>query len=228
VAQIFVIGLRNEFNLRLMSVLTGDNYSCLLVSESTEAYAQMEQCPPQLIVVNGDDQPLQNSWVEAFIRESDPIRAMIFLSATENADLALGCLTKNVIKFTPSPNALTASIRAFFSTPLSNDGQSVLVIGGLTLDGQSGKAFSGEQELHLTPSQFRLLHFLMTTPGKVYTRKQLLNRLWEPNMNYEQVIDVEISRLRKKLKHKLGIDPIRTVKTVGYAFSELFIESRWK
>jgi two-component system phosphate regulon response regulator PhoB len=76
--------------------------------------------------------------------------------------------------------------------------------------------------VHLGPTEFRLLRFLMERPGRVYSREQLLDAVWGRDIYVEaRTVDVHIRRLRKALNGPEDIDIIRTVRSAGYALDEL-------
>jgi DNA-binding response OmpR family regulator len=93
-------------------------------------------------------------------------------------------------------------------------------IGQLTIDlGRRQAAFGGEP-LHLTTKEFDLLAHLATHPGRIFTREQLLDRIWPFDFGGEsRTVDVHISWLRSKLRARDGHNYFRTVRGVGYAFS---------
>jgi two-component system phosphate regulon response regulator PhoB len=76
----------------------------------------------------------------------------------------------------------------------------------------------GEREVHLGPTEFRLLDYLMQHPGRVFSREQLLDAVWGSDVYVEtRTVDVHVGRLRKALNTEQGFDPIRTVRSAGYA-----------
>ena len=76
----------------------------------------------------------------------------------------------------------------------------------------------GGQALHLGPTEFRLLSTLMEKPGRVWTREQLLDRVWGRDIYVDtRTIDVHVGRLRKALMSHGGDNPVRTVRGTGYA-----------
>ncbi|KPQ11217.1 MAG: phosphate regulon two component signal transduction system response reguator PhoB [Saliniramus fredricksonii] len=94
-----------------------------------------------------------------------------------------------------------------------------LVAGDIELDRDSRRVRRNGTELHLGPTEFRLLEFLMRTPGRVFTREQLLDNVWGRDVYIdERTVDVHVGRLRKAVKAQSGSDPIRTVRGAGYAF----------
>jgi two-component system, OmpR family, phosphate regulon response regulator PhoB len=91
---------------------------------------------------------------------------------------------------------------------------------GLELDQASHRVLVGEMTVPLGPTEYRMLEFFMTHPERVYTRDQLLDRIWGGNVYVEErTIDVHIRRLRKALE-EFGYDRfIQTVRGSGYRFS---------
>mmetsp|Transcript_29355 Transcript_29355/g.57172 ORF Transcript_29355/g.57172 Transcript_29355/m.57172 type:complete len:230 (+) Transcript_29355:10250-10939(+) len=88
----------------------------------------------------------------------------------------------------------------------------------ITLDSESHKVTRGENELQLGPTEFRLLSTFMEKPGRVWSREQLLDRVWGRDIYVDtRTVDVHIGRLRKALTLHGGTDPVRTVRGAGYA-----------
>jgi two-component system phosphate regulon response regulator PhoB len=99
----------------------------------------------------------------------------------------------------------------------------VLKAGDLELDRQTLRVRRAGREVHLGPTEFRLLEFLMKTPGRVFSRAQLLDGVWGREVYVdERTVDVHIGRLRRALNRGRSRDPIRTVRGAGYAFDEQF------
>lgn len=88
----------------------------------------------------------------------------------------------------------------------------------IVLDAESHKVTRGSAELKLGPTEFRLLSTFMEKPGRVWSREQLLDRVWGRDIYVDtRTVDVHIGRLRKALTHHGGNDPVRTVRGAGYA-----------
>ena len=93
-----------------------------------------------------------------------------------------------------------------------------LSFGDIILDAAEHRVFRAGQALHLGPTEFRLLSTLMEKPGRVWTREQLLDRVWGRDIYVDtRTVDVHIGRLRKALTLHGGTDPLRTVRGAGYA-----------
>jgi two-component system, OmpR family, phosphate regulon response regulator PhoB len=106
------------------------------------------------------------------------------------------------------------------SPDLVND---VLEAGDIALDRRAKRVRRGVRDVNLSPTEFRLLEQLMQAPGRVYSRSQLLDKVWGHDLDVEErTVDVHVGRLRKMLKRGRETDPIRTVRSMGYSFDERF------
>ena len=94
----------------------------------------------------------------------------------------------------------------------------VLVYEDIELDAETHRVTRGGRPLKLGPTEFRLLATLMEKPGRVWSREQLLDRVWGRDIYVDtRTVDVHIGRLRKALMQQGGNDPLRTVRGAGYA-----------
>jgi len=98
-----------------------------------------------------------------------------------------------------------------------------LKVGDLVMDLRTRRVLRGKREIDLSPTEFRLLEHLMRSPGRVFSREQLLDAVWGRDIYIdERTVDVHIGRLRNVLNRGREPDPIRTVRGVGYALNERF------
>lgn len=98
-----------------------------------------------------------------------------------------------------------------------------LTAGDIELDRQTHRVSRSGREVHLGPTEYRLLEYLMQSPGRVYTREQLLDSVWGHDVYVdERTVDVHVGRLRKAINRGRSKDPIRTVRGAGYSFDEKF------
>lgn len=119
-----------------------------------------------------------------------------------------------------SPKELVARVKAILRriSPMAAD--DLIAMNGLTLDPASHRVTSNENPLEMGPTEFKLLHFFMTHPERVYSREQLLNYVWGENVYVEdRTVDVHIRRLRKALEADGHDRMIQTVRGTGYRFS---------
>ena len=88
----------------------------------------------------------------------------------------------------------------------------------IVLDSETHKVTRNEKPIKLGPTEFRLLATFMDKPGRVWSREQLLDRVWGRDIYVDtRTVDVHIGRLRKALCKHGGSDPVRTVRSAGYA-----------
>ncbi|MCX7096416.1 MAG: phosphate regulon transcriptional regulator PhoB [Methylococcales bacterium] len=119
-----------------------------------------------------------------------------------------------------SPKELIARIRAVLRRSGKIPGQAQITVGDLLLDTEQHRLSIGDKQLEVSPTEFRLMHFFMTHPDKVYTRTQLLDQVWGRSVYIEErTIDVHIRRLRKILGEYGREDIVQTVRGFGYRFS---------
>jgi two-component system phosphate regulon response regulator PhoB len=101
--------------------------------------------------------------------------------------------------------------------PISNGGP--LIAGGVELDREKRRVRCAGRQVAVAPTEFRLLEVLMQTPGRVFSREQLVEAIWGPGASVDaRTVDVNISRLRKSLTTRHGPDAVRTVRGAGYSF----------
>jgi len=99
----------------------------------------------------------------------------------------------------------------------------ILKAGDIELDRTTHRVRRSGKEIHLGPTEYRLLEYLMGNPGRVYSREQLLDGVWGTDVYVdERTVDVHVGRLRKAINRGRAKDPIRTVRGAGYAFDEKF------
>jgi two-component system phosphate regulon response regulator PhoB len=93
-----------------------------------------------------------------------------------------------------------------------------VLCGDIVMDRVAHRVKRGAREVHLGPTEFRILDHLMQHPGRVFSREQLLDAVWGSDVYVEaRTVDVHIGRLRKALNESEENDPIRTVRSAGYA-----------
>ncbi len=98
-----------------------------------------------------------------------------------------------------------------------------LKAGDVELDHTIRRVRRGGREVHLGPTEYKLLEHFMRSPGRVFSRTQLLDKIWGTDVYLEErTVDVHVGRLRKSLNLGKKKDPIRTVRGIGYAFDDQF------
>jgi two-component system phosphate regulon response regulator PhoB len=123
-----------------------------------------------------------------------------------------------------SPSELVARVRAVLRRTRPSLSEERLVFGDIVMDLAAHRVTRGGKNIHLGPTEFRLLRMFMERPLRVFAREQLLDQAWGRNIHVEvRTVDVHIRRLRKALSAHGDYDVIRTVRGAGYA---LDVDSR--
>ncbi|MEA2078612.1 MAG: phosphate regulon transcriptional regulator PhoB [Pseudomonadota bacterium] len=119
-----------------------------------------------------------------------------------------------------SPRELIARINAVLRRSQAVSEERCLEFGGLQLDPVGHRVTADGRRLNLAPTEFRLLHFFMNNPDRVYSREQLLDHVWGRGIFVEErTVDVHIRRLRKALSAQTYDRFVQTVRGTGYRFS---------
>jgi len=119
-----------------------------------------------------------------------------------------------------SPRELVARIKAVLRRRSPQATEDPVEIGGLRLDPATHRVSAGEAAINLGPTEFRLLHFLMTHPERVHSRPQLLDQVWGDHVFVEErTVDVHIRRLRSALEGSGHDSLIQTIRGSGYRLS---------
>ncbi len=117
-----------------------------------------------------------------------------------------------------SVEALLARMRALLRRSGAVPAKGQLAFHDIAMDLGSHRVLRGERRVHLGPTEFRLLEFLMQHPRRVFSREELLDAVWGPDIHVEpRTVDVHIRRLRKAINGEGELDVVRTVRTAGYA-----------
>jgi two-component system phosphate regulon response regulator PhoB len=117
-----------------------------------------------------------------------------------------------------SPSELVARLRAVMRRAQPGAAQNVLQFADVEVDTAAHRVSRSGRPIHLGPTEFRLLRYLITHPGRVFSREQLLDAVWGHDVYVEaRTVDVHIRRLRKALNADNAVDVVRTVRSAGYA-----------
>jgi two-component system phosphate regulon response regulator PhoB len=120
-----------------------------------------------------------------------------------------------------SPSELVARLRAVIRRAQPDPADNVLRYADVAMDLTAHRVSRSGKSIHLGPTEFRLLRHFLQNPGRVFSREQLLDRVWGHDAELEiRTVDVHIRRLRKALNGTGGSDLLRTVRSVGYALDK--------
>lgn len=120
-----------------------------------------------------------------------------------------------------SPRELVARVRAVLRRARPALAEEQLSFADIVMDLAAHRVTRAGRRVHLGPTEFRLLRYLLEHPGRVFSREQLLDAVWGSDVYVEpRTVDVHIRRLRRALNAERGADPIRTVRSAGYALDD--------
>ena len=197
--------------------------------DGREAQAAIAERVPDLILLDwmlpgSSGLELARRWRRESLTREVPI---IMLTARGEENDRVGGLEAGVDDYVVKPfsaRELLARIRAVMRRSREDDEDGSVQVGALRIDGAAHRVFAGAggepAPVAIGPTEYRLLHFFMTHPERVYSRSQLLDHVWGGSVYVEErTVDVHIRRLRKTLEpHQL--DPmVQTVRGAGYRFS---------
>lgn len=198
------------------------------VSEAEDAGSarvSIADSPPDLVLLDWMLPDVSGAEFARELRASDATSELPIIMVTARTEeddrvrgLDLGCDDYVTKPF--SNSELIARIRAVLRRALPGGEEERIEWEGLVLDGMSQRVSASGKPVHLGPTEYRLLHFFASHPERVYTRAQLLDRVWGRNVFVEErTVDVHIRRLRKALSPH-GFDQfVQTVRGTGYRFS---------
>jgi two-component system phosphate regulon response regulator PhoB len=124
-----------------------------------------------------------------------------------------------------SMTELLARLRAVMRRIRPSLAEDVVQVGDIEMDRSAHRVRRGGKEIHLGPTEYKLLDHLIQHPGRVFSREQLLDAVWGSDVYVEaRTVDVHVGRLRKALNiDDSQRDPIRTVRSAGYALDDMFV-----
>lgn len=199
-------------------------YSVSAAADGMSALTALRSAPADLLIID-INMPVLDGFglLEQLRKKGDNTPALMLSARGEKTDITRG-LRLGADDYVTKPFGLEelllrvgAILRRTKAVAVEN---SVLRCGSLQLDEDQHKVFYSEEEIELSPTEFRLLQELMRNKGRVLTKSTLLRDVWEIDFETEtSVLDTYISYLRKKLNRD-GIEFIRTVRGVGYQIVE--------
>ena len=203
--------------------LEKEGYEVLVAGDGEEALVSVDEKLPDLIVLDWMLPKISGIEVCRRLRQRPETRnvPIIMLTARgEESDRIRGLDTgaDDYVVKPVSMSELAARARAVLRRLRPGLAEDEVRIGDIVIDRVGHRVKRAGKEVHLGPTEFRLLDYLMRHPGRVLSREQLLDAVWGSDVYVEaRTVDVHIGRLRKALNLPETADPIRTVRAAGYA-----------
>jgi two-component system phosphate regulon response regulator PhoB len=227
-AKVLVVEDEEAISQLLAYNLEKEGFTVATALDGAEAQLAVEESRPDLVLL---DWMLPNvSGIELCrqfrARAATREIPIIMLTARGEEDDRVRGLDVGADDYVTKPfsmSELVARMRAVLRRTAPALAGDVASFADLVLDRQQCRVRRGKRDIHLGPTEFRLLDALMQRPGRVFSREQLLDRVWGQDVYVEiRTVDVHIGRLRKALNRSGERDPIRTVRSSGYALDDTY------
>ena len=227
-AKVLIVEDEEALALLLQYNLEAEGFRVSLAQRGDEAEVVISEDPPDLIILDWMLPGLSGIELCRRLRTGKtarPIPILILTARGEEQDRIRG-LTVGADDYVVKPFSvpeLLARVRAILRRASPSRIAQTLEVDGIQLDREAYRVVRNGRQVRLGPTEFKLLEFLMESPGRVFTRTQLLDGVWGHDVYVdERTVDVHIGRLRKAINRGKEKDPIRTVRGAGYALGEKF------
>ncbi|HEX3484922.1 MAG TPA: phosphate regulon transcriptional regulator PhoB [Micropepsaceae bacterium] len=226
--SVMVVEDESALSTLLRYNLEREGYRVFEARDGEEALILADEVKPDLVVLDWMLPQLSGIEVCRRLRGRGHMRnvPIVMLTARgEETDRIRG-LDTGADDYIVKPFSMTeflARLRAVMRRVRPSLVEDVVSVGEISIDRGSHRVRRGTRDIHLGPTEYRLLDQLMQHPGRVFSREQLLDSVWGSDVYVEaRTVDVHVGRLRKALNDPGEKDPIRTVRSAGYSFDETF------
>ena len=208
--------------------LKKNNFEYLVVHNGEDALSHLDNFMPDFVILDWMIPGLSGLEVLRRIRNKQeyknlPILMLTAKNSEQDKIISFESGLDDYITKPFLPSELIARVKAILkrTNQLNQDHES-LIFDDIKIDTSQKKAFRGARRLNLGPTEFKILLFLLKNKQKVFSREQILNKIWPNQVNVEiRTVDVHIRRLRKELNKNGEQDLIRTVRSAGYSMDSI-------
>jgi two-component system phosphate regulon response regulator PhoB len=223
-ARILVVEDESAVRDMVCFALKQADYDCDEAADAETAVQRVADTPPNLILMDWmlpgkSGVELTRELKQDSLTRDIPVVMLTARGEEDDKVRGLECGAEDYITKPFSPRELIARVKVILRRVSPHATEEAVKAGELQLDPASRRVRCNSDEIHLGPTEFRLLHFFMTHRDKVYSRSRLLDKVWGTNVYVEErTVDVHIRRLRKALEPH-GMDGfVQTVRGAGYRF----------
>ncbi len=223
VPSVLVVEDEDSLATLLQYNLEKEGYAVSVCADGEEALIRIDESQPDLVVLDWMLPTVSGIEVCRRLRQRTETRNLPIVMLTargEETDRVRG-LDTGADDYVVKPFSMTelaARIRAVLRRIRPGLSEDNVRQGDIIIDRIAHRVRRAGEEIHLGPTEFRLLDYFMQYPGRVFSREQLLNAVWGSDVYVEtRTVDVHIGRLRRALGRGAQPDPIRTVRSAGYS-----------
>ena len=204
--------------------LKKNDFEYLVVHNGEDALSHLDNFMPDFIILDWMIPGLSGLEVLRRIRNKQeyknlPILMLTAKNSEQDKIISFESGLDDYITKPFLPSELIARVKAILKrTSQLNQDQDNLIFDEIKINIVQKKAYRGDRRLNLGPTEFNILYFLLKNKQRVFSREQILNKIWPNQVNVElRTVDVHIRRLRKELNQNKDKDLIRTVRSAGYS-----------
>lgn len=225
--HIMVVEDEESLGVLLRYNLESEGYQVEVITRGDEAEIRLQENVPDLLVLDWMVPAVSGIELCRRLRmrpETERLPIIMLTARGEESDRVRGLSTgadDYLVKPFSTPEFM-ARVKALLRRAKPEVLSSVLKVGDIVLDRETHRVYRSKAEIKLGPTEFRLLEFMMRSPGRVFSRGQLLDNVWGETIYVdERTVDVHVGRLRKAVNSgHANDDVIRTIRGAGYAIKE--------
>lgn len=225
-ARVLLVDDEESLRLLLQRALEAEGFEVSQIANGAEVAERLSANAPDVIVLSWDLPGASGIDICRSVR-TDPLTTrlpIVLLAPVGGEDVRLAGLSAGADECLVKPFApveLVVRVKNLLRRTNPSLLDHMLKVGDLTLDREAHRVHRQKREVRLGPKEFRLLEFLMRSPGRVYSRTELKASLWGDDTTVdERAIDVHIGRLRRGISLGKSDNVIRTVRGAGYALGD--------
>ena len=199
--------------------LKKEGFKLLTANDGNKGLALAKKHKPDLVILDVMMPGMDGIEVCEKIREEDELDDVLILFLTARAEdyselAGFSAGADDYITKPIKPKLLISRVKAILRRNRKQEVASSIEIGDIAIDKRKRTLFYKDEEVNLAKKEFNLLFYLMTLPGKVFTREEIIAEVWQDAVVGDRTIDVHI----RKIREKIGDHHIKTIKGVGYKF----------
>lgn len=218
--RILVIEDEPQLVRHIVSALTRHGHLATAKHDGLEGLQEALAHPPDLVVLDLNLPKLDGFSVLSRLRQADCPSRVIILTARAEVEHRVKGLKAGADDYLPKPfsmDELVARIEALGRRGGSAAAGDSLEVGDLRVDTLRRRAIRGTTSIPLSPREFEVLEVLMREPGRVFSRTEICERVWQRDHEYDtRTVEIFITRLRKKVDAGFPVPLIHTIRSVGY------------